>query len=155
MKKSKLSLKFDDKDLLRRLKKVDAAVGRQAAAKALRAGSHHLMGVIKKNIAEKPLVDSGDLMSSVTEDELRTGSTSWTTFGPHKIYAAIHEFGGVIFPTNGPYLVFKGKDGNLVFTKSVTIPARPYIRPAIDTDGDKALEILGETLGREIDGAFK
>lgn len=154
MRKSKLVLKFDDRDLLRRLKKMDAAVGRQAAAKALRAGAQHLMGVIKVNIAEKPLLDIGNLRDSVVEDELHTGSTSWITFGPHTVYAAIHEFGGIILPTNGPFLVFKGKDGKLVFTRSVTMPARPYIRPAIDSDGDEALEILGETLGREIDEAY-
>ncbi len=153
-KRSNLVLKFDDRELMRRLKKVDVAVRQRAASKGLKAGAEHLIGAIKVNIAEIPLVDEGNLMNSVTEDELHLGKTSWIDFGPHTVYAAIHEFGGVILPTNSPYLVFEGKDGKLVFTKSVTMPARPYIRPAVDTEGDEALRILGKTLGSEIEGAF-
>ncbi len=47
------------------------------------------------------------------------------------IYAKIHEFGGVITPRHGPFLVFE-IDGKLIRTKKVTIPARPYLRPAVD-----------------------
>lgn len=154
MKKNGLRLVFDDKELLRRLKRVETATRRDAASKGLKAGANHLIGAIKVNIAEQPLVDSSDLMNSVTEDEIYLGDKSWITFGPHKIYAAIHEFGGVILPTNGPYLVFEGKDGKLVFTKSVTMPARPYIRPAVDTEGDEAIRIMGNTIGKVIDGAY-
>lgn len=43
------------------------------------------------------------------------------------IYAAIHQFGGVIRPKNKPYLTFKLPDGSFRRVKQVTIPARPFI----------------------------
>lgn len=47
-------------------------------------------------------------------------------------YALIHELGGVITPKQAKVLVFE-IDGRKVFARSVTIPARPYLRPAADT----------------------
>lgn len=46
-------------------------------------------------------------------------------------YALIHELGGVITPVTAKALAFKIGD-RWVFAKSVTIPARPYLRPAAD-----------------------
>ncbi len=46
-------------------------------------------------------------------------------------YALIHELGGRIEPVKGKFLKFR-VDGNFVSVKSVTIPARPYLRPAAD-----------------------
>lgn len=149
-----IQITFDSKDIKRRLAKLESSVKTEATSKGLRAGSNYLIGEIKVNIVEIDLVDTGDLLNSVTEDELNLGAKAFVTFGPHKIYAAIHEFGGIILPTRGPYLVFMGKDGKLVFTKSVTMPARPYIRPAIDDHGDEALKLVGDTIGQILDGKW-
>jgi hypothetical protein len=46
-------------------------------------------------------------------------------------YALIHELGGVITPLVAKVLAFE-LNGQLVFARSVTIPARPYLRPAAD-----------------------
>ena len=51
--------------------------------------------------------------------------------------AAVHEFGATITPRTGKYLVFPVPDASqangarLVFAKSVTIRARPVVRPAL------------------------
>jgi phage virion morphogenesis protein len=46
--------------------------------------------------------------------------------GSSLIYAAIHQFGGVIRPKSGAALVFRA--GNeTIFARQVTMPARPYI----------------------------
>lgn len=42
--------------------------------------------------------------------------------GSNLVYAAVHQFGGTIKPTNGKLLHFRGH-----VAKSVTIPARPYL----------------------------
>lgn len=47
-------------------------------------------------------------------------------------YALIHELGGVITPLVAKVLAFRLADGTEVFARSVTIPARPYLRPAAD-----------------------
>lgn len=47
-------------------------------------------------------------------------------------YALIHELGGVIVPVRAQALKFKLPDGSFRIVKSVTIPARPCLRPAAD-----------------------
>lgn len=47
-------------------------------------------------------------------------------------YALIHELGGVIVPVRAKALKIPQPDGSFRFVKSVTIPARPYLRPAAD-----------------------
>lgn len=47
-------------------------------------------------------------------------------------YALIHELGGTIVPKVAKALAIPQADGSVRFVKSVTIPARPYLRPAAD-----------------------
>lgn len=54
----------------------------------------------------------------------------WGTQGAR--YALIHELGGVIVPVKAKALKFRLLDGSFRIVKSVTIPARPYLRPAAD-----------------------
>ena len=63
-------------------------------------------------------------MASDTEMEL--GDTKNSV-----VYAAIHEFGGVIVPVRASALHFKIGD-RWVRTDHVNIPARPYARPTIE-----------------------
>jgi phage virion morphogenesis protein len=65
----------------------------------------------------------GGLMGSVT---FQVQGPRQVAIGSNKIYAAIHQFGGVIRPVHGRSLVFKlGK--RVVHARRVTIPARPYL----------------------------
>lgn len=48
------------------------------------------------------------------------------------VYARIHELGGTIVPRNGEALRFRLPDGTFAVVAKVTIPARPYLRPAGD-----------------------
>ena len=91
----------------------------------------------------------GTLSRSITV--LRKDSRLEAEIGPSVIYGRIHEFGGVIKPVKGLYLWFRlpgaqaisyskdgtakaGKmtDGHLIRVKQVTIPARPYLTPALN-----------------------
>ena len=69
----------------------------------------------------------------------RVSKFKWAV-GSDLPYAAIHEFGGTIHARRAPYLVFQ-VNGRWVKTKSVHIPARPYLRPALaEAGGDVAAE---------------
>lgn len=48
------------------------------------------------------------------------------------VYALIHELGGTITAKTAKALAIPLPDGGVAFVKSVTIPARPYLRPAAD-----------------------
>tara|TARA_R110002072_G_scaffold302699_2_gene487445 strand:+ start:11002 stop:11493 length:492 start_codon:yes stop_codon:yes gene_type:complete len=70
----------------------------------------------------KTLVDSAHLQNSFTSlaksDEVLTGT--------NVIYAAIHNFGGVIEAKNAPKLAFKTPTG-MAFLDAVTMPKRQFI----------------------------
>lgn len=151
-KNSGLKLTFDDGDLKRRLKQVDNAVRVEAIEKGLKSAALFLIANIKIYLVESSglNVQTGNLLNSIELDELVISDKSYIMFGAHTVYAAIHEFGGIIQATHAPYLVFM-IDGHLIRTKMVTIPARPYMRPVIDRDGAEALKLLGTTIGGIID----
>jgi phage gpG-like protein len=61
------------------------------------------------------------------------GATVTGTWGStDAAYALIHELGGVIVPVRAKALAIPQPDGSVRLVKSVTIPARPYLRPAAD-----------------------
>jgi hypothetical protein len=49
-------------------------------------------------------------------------------------YALIHELGGTIVPVKARALAIPQPDGSVRLVKSVTIPPRPYLRPAADAN---------------------
>lgn len=84
--------------------------------------------------------------------------------GTNVIYAPVHEFGATITAKNAPYLWFKiqtasrivGKGGKAlkrprgifqyVRTKRVTIPARPFMKPAFE----EALPLIDRIIDEEL-----
>ncbi|MCB0072832.1 MAG: HK97 gp10 family phage protein [Caldilineaceae bacterium] len=99
---------------------------------------------IKEKIKERGLIDSGRLRSSVGWLKLNDKTVVVGVF--NLVYAAIHEFGGVIRAKGGGYLRFRTKDGQWHTVKEVTIPARPYVRPAFYENVDEALGEFGRLL---------
>jgi phage gpG-like protein len=53
--------------------------------------------------------------------------------GSRLVYSRIHELGGTIRAVNAPFLVFRTADGQWHSVKQANIPARPYLRPALDS----------------------
>ena len=73
---------------------------------------------------------SGLLRRSITN----TNDDKTAVIGTNRIYAGIHQFGGVITAKKSKYLRFK-INGREVFAKSVVIPARPFLGVS-ETDKD-------------------
>lgn len=61
-------------------------------------------------------------------------------------YARIHEYGGIIRPKNKKMLKWVGSDGQAHFAYAATIPARPYMRPALAENR--------EAIGQNVKEAF-
>lgn len=76
----------------------------------------------------RTLIDKGGLLASITsrasESRVEWGVMAKTPSAKH---AASHQFGVTIRPKKGPYLIFRGADGHVVFARSVTLPARPFL----------------------------
>lgn len=69
----------------------------------------------------------------IAENARPDGAGVVGTWGSKAVdYALIHELGGVIVPVRAKALKFRLPDGSFRIVKSVTIPARPYLRPAAD-----------------------
>lgn len=74
------------------------------------------------------------------------------------VYAAVHEFGGTfeITPRQRRFFWYKWYEtGNtmwkaLALSATYTIPARPYLRPAVDSQQEEALRQTAICLGNKI-----
>lgn len=99
-----------------------------------------------------PQVDTGRLRSSITGTVRNEGASLIGVIGSNVIYARIHELGGVITAKNAPFLVFKTKDDVWHKVRSVTIPARPYLAPAITSPFGQ--NVINTLLTREIKAAL-
>jgi phage gpG-like protein len=76
-----------------------------------------------KGSAGKPLVDSGALRNSLTYFADRDG----VEIGTVAKQARLQHFGGRIVPKRAKVLAFAGPGGELILSRGVTIPARPFM----------------------------
>lgn len=100
-------------------------------------------------------VDTGNLINSIN---VQTASQS-ETYAEVKIgtgveYAAIHEFGGVILPVRAKLLSWVD-NGVRIFARMVQIPARPYMRPAVDEHESEIQGAVEYQLKTQIERATK
>jgi phage gpG-like protein len=84
-----------------------------------------------------PAWRTGELAKSVTTTPgLQSGLVATASVGPHTIYAATQEHGGVHFARRARYMHWVNSGGSW-YLKRVDIPARPYMGPALD-------EVIGD-----------
>ena len=75
------------------------------------------------NRSRKPLLNrAGDLGDSVAS----TATSRTARWGTNRVYARIHQLGGVVRPRRRRALRFE-QGGRPIFARRVTIPARPYL----------------------------
>lgn len=95
-------------------------LGELGEAIVARTNTHYLSGQVLKR-------KTGKLAQSVNYKYNNDWSIS---VGSNLIYAAIHEYGGVIYPRTARYLSFP-VEGGWVMTTKVTMPKRPWLSPAV------------------------
>lgn len=103
-------------------------------------------------------VDTGNLVNSihVEKGEQRENYAEAITTTGAVEYAAIHEFGGIIRPLHKRFLSWVDKkSGERIFAKLVQIPARPYMRPAVDEHEDDIQKAVEYQLIAQIGSAAK
>jgi len=109
----------------------------------VRAKTHHLAGVTLKARTHR-------LQRSVKTIVRRIGTVVSGRVGSPVVYAAIHEYGGIIRPKNAKYLVFK-IEGKWIRTKKVTMPARRWLSKSLEDVRPQIERIFG----REIEIAIE
>lgn len=175
-----LTIQVDPKDLEKLFRKT-GAIGADALGKGIIAGAEVIRSWIVNNRLSGPKpaylgvgeVNGGRLRTSIHafgffQDKQNTS----IRIGTNLIYARIHEYGGVIKAKNAPYLWFKihtsdrfmSLRGNKrlakpvagwtwIRTKQVTIPARPFLRPA--TESPEVREEVSRVINKKITEAIE
>lgn len=94
----------------------------------------------------------GQLRNSIRSESKIVGNGAEAEIGPHVIYGRIQELGGTIRPIHGQFLKFQ-IDGEWKQAKQVTIPARPYLRPAVEDHIDQISDVMREAIADGIQNA--
>lgn len=119
-----------------------AAAGNRAAARdvALNESIAGLGGFVDPPRVGSPRTRTGTLLRSILTKRGRT-SDEGVRIGSGVRYADVHEFGsrGPIVPKTKKLLSWV-TGGRRFFAKSVTIPARPFIRPGFESSKQAAFE---------------
>lgn len=123
-----------------------AALGEAAAGDVLRAAVRAGALLVQNDAKEMAPYRTGTLKRSIHTEVEGDGHMAEATVGTNEIYAAQVEFGGTITPKNAKMLHWVDKSGQHHFAKSVTQPARPYLRPALDQNMDAAANEIGAAL---------
>jgi len=135
------------------------AVSGDTLAKAVMAGGQVVEAYAKINVNEtfsSHATGGAGLAGSIqTVLDKADESSAEASVGPTVVYGRIHELGGTILPIHGEYLTFQTYDGQWHKVKVVHMPARPYLRPALDSHQDEILQAVGYQLKIGIEKAIK
>lgn len=117
------------------MRKLSPKVARDAAKRGMTKATINAASQAKRNASGRPgpNVDTGRLRSSITSDVRDGGSSIEGVIGSNVIYARIQELGGTITAKGGGFLRFKTRDGAWHMVRSVNIPPRPYLAPAVSS----------------------
>lgn len=150
-------VKIDDARLMSQLRRMMANAARPESAMqtiaALGEASTRMRfrtqtgpdGVAWKKSRKKigrTLTQAGHLAGSISS-RATSGEATW---GVNRIYAAIHQFGGVIKPRTKGALRFRVAGGGFVTARQVTMPARPFLGISKEDRGD-ILHVLRKHYG--------
>lgn len=103
---------------------------------------------VRWKAVQKAPYQTGTLRSSIVEKVNNLKGTVWTNL----VYAAIHEYGGIIKPKKWKYLVFQ-KGWKTIFAKKVRIPKRPYLFPALEESQSQIQDYFGRAIDLFIEKA--
>ena len=128
-----------DKELIAKLNRIGVDASGPMLDLAAQAGAE----VIRHQASQNAPYETGNLRRSIHTAKVEGGiMTVWYDVGSNEDYAAMQEYGGTITAKRGKLLVFE-IDGQLIFTKQVTVPAHPYLRPAFDEKRVEAVATVG------------
>ena len=101
------------------------------------------------------IMRTGNLVNAInTTEGKKTKSLAEAHIGPSNvIYARIHELGGVIKPVAAKMLSWVNDAGERIFAGAVHIPARPYLRPAIDENEPEIVTAVETEVWRNLSKA--
>ena len=149
------------KDLEKNLKAIAKVIGGNELADSLAKGAMEIVWEAQKNIMAQGLYDEMVLWNSVAPVKVNQYRVDIKVDCDH---GAAHEFGlpnQVITDKQRRFfwaMYAKTRDTMwkaLALSTTYTIPARPYLRPAIDTQKRAAMQTVAQSLGGKFAHAVK
>lgn len=137
------------------LEKLGSHVRGEVIQKAALAGGFTIEAHAKLNVRAKFKQHTGMLLGKwevkvITSNDI--GCRVHTS--PLMIYARIQELGGTIKATKAKYLHWVDEQGNHHQAKQVHLPARPYLRPAVNENETAIIDSISGVLKKEIEGSI-
>ena len=124
------------------LSKLSEQVRGQNLVTALKAGALIVENAAKQKCPKRTRTLSRSIHVETASSQ---GDKVEVDIGTDVVYAAIQEFGGVITPKKAKMLHWT-EGGQSIFAHKVTIPAHPYLRPAMDENKDAIQAEITATL---------
>jgi len=101
-------------------------------------------------------IKTGALVNSIKVNKgKKTKTRADVNVGTNMIYARIHELGGIIKPVAAKMLSWVSDTGERIFANLVHIPARPYLRPAMDEHEPEIVKAVETEIWRNLDKATR
>ena len=146
-------------DFTRGMQSVMKALTPPNLADSLAAGGEVILHGVQENILEQELYKTGNLYDSV---KVRKVNQYAVDILVDCEYGAVHEYGytGVITPKQRAFFWAKYSETSdtmwkaLALSTSYTIPARPYVRPAVDEKMDEARLAVAQEMTRKLMAAL-
>lgn len=133
--------------LLQQLEALAGLPDGAAMEKALLAGGEIVAKAARRNVLARGLVRTRELHDSIGATAVNEKNVVIGT--PLGWRARIHEMGGVVSAKRAPFLMFP-IGGAWKKVKQVSIPARPFLRPALVDNVGAVLEAVAEELLEEM-----
>lgn len=135
-------------ELGKQFDKLAKALSPPETATLMTHGAEVIAEQARRNIQDQGLVDTGDLLNSVEVYKVNQYSAGIRV---GVIHAAVHEFGLFNHPITPRqrrfFWAMHRQTGDpmwkaLALSATYTIPSRPYLRPAIDTEKQSAIAAI-------------
>lgn len=137
------------------LKRLDKTARGKALKRSAMAGGYVIEAQAKINANTTFKASTSNLAGSIFTDTISESDMEVeVAVGPSVVYGRIQELGGTVKPVSAKLLHWVNEQGEHRTAKEVTLPARPYLRPAIDENGDKIVKAISENLRIEIEAAL-
>lgn len=141
--------------LSKRLDELASAMGGNEVAKALLAGAFVLEGEAKQNVQRMKAIDTGFMLNSIY-----SATASESGYSKARSEAQGRSSDGEMFPEYKPpkaaAAVCVGAEyGMYVEYGTVRMPARPFMRRAVETASGDAVDAIGEAIDRKMERIFR
>ena len=140
-------------ELERKLQRISDNIRGRIALNTVSAGGADIEQFAKTNIAnvfsDRQHLGGGGLAGSITVETSLDKDGASAVIAPHKEYDRIQELGGTITAHGGDKAMLKFQiDGQWYQKHSVTLPARPYMRPAVEEHQEEIFNDMKEQIER-------